>query len=262
MAGRLTMNMDWHRKIRPARSRPGLMPLDAALAALGDGGSMGREIADVPLAQVVGTVGRAGDFDAEFRPLGRNTRQRVGRVAAAFAGVVDPPPVELIRLGELYFVVDGHHRISVARSSGRAVITATVLHLCTIAYGMGCLRLADLPSKAAEREFLDRVPLPEKIRQNLWLDRPADWRRLADAAEAWGFRHAERFGRPMDRAEFAQSWWQDEVAPVLDRIRDGGSGLDLRDVELYVTALAVRDRTGVGAATERGDRSRVSNARD
>lgn len=227
------------------RRRPGLMPLDAALLALGDGGSMGRCRTDVPLDRVVGSVSRHDDFDAEFRPLHRHLNDRLDRVRSAIAAGEPLPPVELIRLGDLYFVADGHHRVAAAREAGQLVIGASVLAICTVAYGMACLRLAHLASKAAEREFLLRVPLAEPVRRELWLDRPADWLRLADAAEAWGYRHALEHGRPMDRANLAMTWWNDEVQPELDRIRSTGLGIGLRDVEVYAMGLTRHDQSGV-----------------
>ena len=233
--------------LRFRRRLDGLIPLDAALDALGDGGSMGRRWADVPLEQVVGSAARSVDFDVDFRPLGRHLEDRLDRVRAILAAGEPLPPIELVQLGDLYFVADGHHRVAAAREFGQLVIAARVLRICTIAYGMACLRHADLGSKAAERAFLDRVPLPDDVRRDLWLDRPADWMRLADAAEAWGYRHAAVHGRPMDRPALAASWWETEVRPVLDRSRATGAGSALRDVELYATALAIRDRDGLSA---------------
>ncbi len=225
----------------------GLMPLDAALTALGDGGSMGRRTDDVPVANVVGSVGRSDDFDADFRPLGKHLARRLQWVTSAHAAGEILPPVELVQLGDLYFVVDGHHRVAAARGSGQLVVTARVLQICTTAFGMACMRLVHLASKAAERAFLDRIPLPDDVRRDLWLDRPEDWMRLADAAEAWGFEYAVAHGRPMDRPALARSWWRDEVQPVLEQVRATGAGLDLRDVELYATALVVRDRQGLSS---------------
>lgn len=217
----------------------GLIPLDAALAALGGNGVMERRPAEVPLAQVAGTSSRTEDFDAEFRLRNRRLRQRWSTVATAMAGG-ELPPVELIQLGLLYFVVDGHHRVSVARALGRPTIAANVQRICTIAFGMACLRVGHLPNKAAERRFLERVPLPDDVRDDLWLDRPVDWAHLADAAEAWGFRQSLA-GRPVrDRAELAEGWWAEEVTPVLARARAEGVGVGERDIELYVSLRAAR----------------------
>lgn len=225
------------------RGTGGLMPLDDALGALGGDGVMGRRFAEVPLSQIVGTAARACDFDAEFKLVNRQLRDRWHSVASMLDRGSEPP-VDLVRLGELYFVVDGHHRVSVARARGWPVVPAQVVQICTIAYAMGCLRLAHLPSKAAERRFLDRVPLPAGLRADLWLDEPANWSRLADAAESWAFRRALD-GRPFtDREELAGVWWQEEVLPVITRLRDAGKCVDLRDVETYAVALATRDHHG------------------
>jgi len=214
-----------------------LIPLDDALAALGGNGVMERGPAEVPLAQVAGTSARVDDFDAEFRLRNRRLRDRWTRVAGAMAGG-DLPPVELIQLGSLYFVVDGHHRVSVARSLGRATIAANVQRICTIAFGMACIRAAHLPNKAAERRFLERVPLPDAVREDLWLDQPVEWDHLADAAEAWGFRQSLAGRRVTGRAELAAGWWAEEVGPVLARARAAGVGVGRRDVELYVSLRA------------------------
>lgn len=226
------------------RERPGLMRLHDALSALGPDGEMGRRVAEVPLAQVVGTVHRPDDFDAEFRLVSAHLQDRWRRLVEAMSNGVEPEPVDLVQLGDLYFVVDGHHRVSVARHLGRLVVTARVRRICTVAFGMACLRAADLPSKRAETEFLRRVPLPEEIRKDLWLDTPAEWMRLADAAQSWALDRAFEGRAPADRCELAADWWAQEVAPLLDRVRSVGYGIDLRDVQVYATALAIRDRLG------------------
>lgn len=226
------------------RETPGLLCLQDTLDALGPNGDMGRRIADVPVANIVGTAGRPFDFDQEFRLLNPTLQERWERLARAVEEGLEPPPVKLVQLGEIYFVLDGHHRVSVARSLGRVVVTADVHRICTIAFAKACIRSAHLASKAAEREFLRRIPLPEELRRELWLEEPAQWMRLADAAEAWGLRWVLERGGPADRCQLAGRWWSQEVEPVLERLRGSGVGLGLRDVQLYATALAVRDRLG------------------
>jgi hypothetical protein len=215
-----------------------LITLDDALAAFGRDGIAESRIAEVPVAAIVGTQARPGEFDREFRPRSARVRERWLAVASAIESGARLPPVELTALGELYFVRDGHHRVSVARSLGWPTITASVQRICTVAYAEMCVRLAHLPNKAAERLFLERVPLPEAVRQRLWLDRPEDWLRLADAAEAWGFRRGIDGRRPELRREFAEAWWAEEVlASLAGRPCDG-----LRDVQRYLALLIQRQR--------------------
>ncbi len=219
------------------------MPLTDALAALGGNGTMGRRHDVVALAAMVGSASRAVDFDADFQLINPALRGRREGLSAMLRAGRQPAPVDLVQLGELYFVKDGHHRVSAAKALGWDSLPARVTRVCTVAYAMSCLRTAHLPSKAAERRFLERVPLPDDLRRDLWLDEPADWARLADSAEAWAYR--TRSGRPqsLTAPALAAAWWCEEVIPVLDRVRVGAAP-GLRDVQLYVTALAVRDRLG------------------
>lgn len=218
------------------------MLLSDALDALGEDGAMGSSTAEVPLSAVVGSAGRRDDFDADFTLVNSALEARQQQVAEAFRRGTFPPPLELVRLGELYFVRDGHHRVSVARSLGWDSLPARVMRVCTVAYAMCCLRAAHLGSKAAERHFLERIPLPNDVRRDLWLDHPADWVRLTEAAEAWAYRRGAT--GDVDGHDLACAWWEQEVLPLLRRLRRDDVGMGLRDVQLYVTAMALRDNLG------------------
>lgn len=229
------------------RSDSSLLSLSDALAALGDDGLMWRQATEVKLTAVVGSAARRDDFDADFRLTNPELRTRWEGVVEALRTGTFPAPVELVQLGELFFVRDGHHRVSAARSLGWDSLPARVTRICTVAYAMCCLRGAHLASKAAERRFLERIPLPHEVRRDLWLSNPADWMRLADSAEAWAQRRRVHLGDDASATsghDLACAWWQDEVTPVLDRMRSVGAEMGLRDVQLYVTALAVRDQLG------------------
>jgi hypothetical protein len=82
--------------------------------------------AAVDLKSIRGTIDRDGDFDRDFHPIQRGTELRWQRVATAMLRGVDLPPVELVKLGDCYFVKDGHHRISVAKALGFSYIDAIV----------------------------------------------------------------------------------------------------------------------------------------
>ena len=86
-------------------------------------------IRTVPIRQIRGSEGRCGDFDASFRPLKEHNKERwMGLAAAQQLGAV-LPPVELIQVGDAYFVRDGHHRISVAQAMGQQAVDAEVVVL-------------------------------------------------------------------------------------------------------------------------------------
>jgi hypothetical protein len=90
-----------------------------------------RGVEAVCLDCIRGTLNKPNDFDIEFYPMQKHSEWRWSRLAAAMMDGENIPPVELVQVGETYYVVDGHHRVSVARALRHAYIDAvvTVLHL-------------------------------------------------------------------------------------------------------------------------------------
>jgi hypothetical protein len=80
----------------------------------------------VPVEKIRGSINRCHDFDADFRPLQEYTKERWVNIALAYSRDEGLPPVELVDLDDTYFVIDGHHRISVARMLGQREIEAEV----------------------------------------------------------------------------------------------------------------------------------------
>jgi len=80
----------------------------------------------VEVDQIVGSVGRWRDFDRSFLPARASVGQRWKRIDRAFQRGEDLPPVELYEIGDAYFVVDGHHRVSVARYHDVPTLEAAV----------------------------------------------------------------------------------------------------------------------------------------
>lgn len=85
-----------------------------------------RGISAVPIAQIRGSENRSQDFDDRFYPLHGHSEERWLNIARAMLQDQALPPVELIRVGETYYVRDGHHRVSVARALGQQAIDAVV----------------------------------------------------------------------------------------------------------------------------------------
>lgn len=103
-----------------------LLSLDSVAT---DGSAVSRHHAGlrtVPLSRIRGTEGRDDDFDIDFWPIQEHNKQRWLQVAMARQRGQNLPPVELIQVGDTYFVRDGHHRVSVARALGEQSIDAEV----------------------------------------------------------------------------------------------------------------------------------------
>ena len=117
----------WHRVAALLRGRSTDL-LDLARIAAGSTVSARRSLGAqiVPIRQIRGSEGRRADFDDCFHPLRKHTRSRWQGIAVAWLQGANLPPVDLIRVGDVYFVRDGHHRISVVRAFGLKEIEALV----------------------------------------------------------------------------------------------------------------------------------------
>jgi hypothetical protein len=93
-----------------------VLPYEEVVAALGFVSEHRAGLEVVPLDAIVGTVDRGMDFDRRFRPTTGRVRSRWEHIAAAMRRGEALPPVDLVRIGEIYFVRDGHHRVSGART--------------------------------------------------------------------------------------------------------------------------------------------------
>jgi hypothetical protein len=115
-----------------ARRPNELLSFDAVQRSLVTYGSSYRGVQTVPLAQIVGSAtNRYADFDRAFLPAQVRTKSRWKRIdQLRMAGEV-LPPVQLFKVGDLYFVRDGHHRVSVARETGQEFIDAEVIEVRT-----------------------------------------------------------------------------------------------------------------------------------
>jgi hypothetical protein len=204
-----------------------VLPFQEVVDALGFVSERELGLQVVPIASIVGTVDRERDFDRRFRPTSGRVRSRWEQIAAAMRRGESMPPVDLMRIGEIYFVRDGHHRVSVARAQGLDTIDAYVTEVTTRVPIDRALRTGDLPLKSHERVFLERVPLSKEELAEVRLSDPWQYGTLAEGVEAWGFRLIQERREPLDRREVAELWLRDELRPVVEMLREAdliGSG--------------------------------------
>jgi hypothetical protein len=214
------------RIVRRLRGEPSdvnvILPFEEVIRALGRTGErrLGPQV--IPLDSIVGTVDRTREFDRQFRPTSGRGRARWERVAAAMRRGESLPPIDVYRIGELHFVRDGHHRVSVARTLGRSDIDAYVTEVQTRLPIDSALRPSDLLCKDHERLFYERVPLPAGARERIRVSDPLDYASLAEGVEAWGMRAMQERQAFMSRAEVAAEWYEREYVPVVELLRDAG----------------------------------------
>jgi len=199
-----------------------MLPFDEVVAALGRTGERRLGLQVIQLDSIVGTVDRSREFDRRFRPTSGQVRERWQRLALAQRRGESVPPIEVYRVGDMHFVVDGHHRVSVAHALGLKTIDAYVTEVTTRLSPEGVRYRGDLLMKDYRRIFLDRVPLTGERRRAITLIDPWEYAELAEAIEAWGFRLMQDEGRFLDRAEIARRWYDDEFVPVVRLLRQAG----------------------------------------
>jgi hypothetical protein len=220
-----------------------MLPFEEVVEALGRVGQHDLGLQVVPLDAIVGSVDRTVDFDRGLRPTSARLRSRWERINAAQRRGEALPPVSLYKIGDLYFVRDGHHRVSVAKSLGRKDIDAYVTEVNTRIKLGEDTRVSDLPLKDHERLFRERAPLPPEARDRIQLSDPWDYGVLAEAIEAWGFRAMQNRGTYMDRAEVAQHWFEEEYEPVVELLKAGDLIVEGEtETEAYMRVAADRYR--------------------
>jgi hypothetical protein len=218
-----------------------MLPFEEVVAALGRRGERDLGLQTIALDSIVGTVARRRrEFDRDFQPADKKVRGRWQRIATARRRGKAMPPIAVYRIGELHFVEDGHHRVSVARAMGDTHIDAHVREVRTAVGADRELLLRDLPLKRHERVFRERVPLAPRQRERIQLSDEWRYAQLASLIEAWGLRACFARERLMTREEIAEAWFQEEYEPVvevLDEAQIGGPG---SETERYLRVAMLR----------------------
>jgi hypothetical protein len=197
----------------------------------------------IPLDAIVGSVDKVRDFDRRFRPTSTVSRQRWERLARASRTGEIIPPIDVYQIGDYYFVRDGHHRVSVARSLRVTLIEARVTAIDTFLAPVGIEARAALELKFWRRLMLQRVPFTGEARAAVAVDDPSDYGEIAEAVEAWATRTMHAEGAYMDPETMAARWYAEEFRPVIEMIEEAGvRGDDERPAAAYLRVACERYR--------------------
>ncbi|HKB29488.1 MAG TPA: chromosome partitioning protein ParB [Streptosporangiaceae bacterium] len=219
-----------------------ILPFDEVVAALGMKGERSLGLQTIKLDTIVGTVDSRRDFDRRFRPTSSRVRERWERLALAQRRGESIPPIDVYRVGDLHFVKDGHHRVSIALATGQTTIDAYVTEVLTAVPAKGIRHRGDLLVKSYERIFRARVPLPPQAYAKLTVKDPWSYAELGEAVEAWGFRYMQDQQRFLDRGEIARRWFAEEYTPVVRMLRAAGLLGSCTDAEAYMRIARERYR--------------------
>ncbi|MCJ7622612.1 MAG: hypothetical protein MUO76_03845 [Anaerolineaceae bacterium] len=178
-----------------------------------------KGLQEVPLDLIVGSVGRYQDFTRTFLPRSDGLRER-------WAAVEDRvkegglPLVELYQVGEAYFVRDGNHRVSVARSLGAPDIEAFVWEYPSLVRISPDDDLDDLLIKRGYVTFLEKTNInilrPD---QCIELTAPGRYRDLLEHIAVHRYYLVLEHTREIDAEEAVTSWYDNVYQPIIDAIR-------------------------------------------
>ena len=184
---------------------------------------MERGVHSIPLDAIVGSVGRNTEFTRTFLPRNSNDRERWANVKAAMDEQVGLPPIEVYKVGEVYFVVDGNHRVSIARQAGFTTIEARIIEFKTEIRLTPDVQPDDLIIKAEYVEFLDATRVHEaRPNVDLSVTTCCQYDKLMNEIYVAQYLLQDEQKQDVSLQDSAANWYDTIYIPLAEAIRDRG----------------------------------------
>ncbi|MGZ8805210.1 MAG: hypothetical protein ACXWZG_07925 [Microbacterium sp.] len=204
--------------MRLGRSRDcgDLLMFDHVRRALGLGMPSDEGTATIAVADIIGTVGRANDFDGCFRPRDPAMVDRLRAIRRARPTMLDEP-IEVIRVDRGFFVMDGHKRVAIAHEEGREFIDARVQHAPTPYHVHPGIDPEAIENTAREQRFRTETELISAVpAARFVVSRPEGYPELRESLESYGYETSQRLGRLLSRSEAAALWYECVYRPTVE----------------------------------------------
>jgi hypothetical protein len=200
-----------------------LLSYDEIKEKLHIGGPIYRGVKTVRVDQIAGSLNRYHEFDRVFLPASDKLQERWTSVNRAFYLEISLPPVVLYKVGEVYFVVDGHHRVSVARKQGQIYIEAEVRECATRVNITPNIRPEDLEILENKVNFLERTSIDELIPEsNIKLTIPDGFDRMLEHIAVHRYFMGLDWKRDISEEEAIRHWYDTVYMPIVRVIRETG----------------------------------------
>ncbi|HSL31708.1 MAG TPA: hypothetical protein VK900_21075 [Anaerolineales bacterium] len=197
-----------------------LLSYDEVKEKLRIGGPIYRGVQTVRVDQIAGSLNRYHEFDRVFLPASEKLAQRWQSVNRAFYAEISLPPVVLYKVGGVYFVVDGHHRVSVAREQGQLFIEAEVRECATRVDITPDLRLEDLVILGSKVNFLERTGLDDlRPEASIRLTIPDGYERMLEHIAVHRYFMGLDWQRDISVEEAVTHWYDNVYMPIVNVIR-------------------------------------------
>ncbi len=200
-----------------------LLSYDEIKEKLHIGGPIYRGVQTVRVEQIAGSLNRYHQFDRAFLPTQDDTSSRWMSVNRAFYQDVSLPPVVLYKVGQVYFVVDGHHRVSVAREQNQEFIDAEVRECATRVNITPDIKPEDLEILEDKVHFLERTAL-DYLRPgaNIKLTVPDGFERILEHIAVHHYFMGLDLKRDITEQEAVTHWYDTVYLPIVQVIRESG----------------------------------------
>jgi len=212
----------------------------------------------IPIASIVGSVGRYRDFTRAFLPLSGADEERWKRLDIALNELRSLPPIEVYKIGDVYFVRDGNHRVSVARANGLTDIEAHVTEIESRVPLTPDVDVDDLIIKTEYAQFLAQTHLDEtRPGQLIELTEPGRYKILLEHIEVHRYYLGLQWQREPSLEEAAASWYDTVYLPVVEAIRETGILKEFprrTEADLYLWVAYHRERLKERYGTMPADR--------
>lgn len=199
-----------------------LMSWDDVRDKLNLRGLIYRGVQTVPIDKIVGSVGRYRDFDDQFLPTQNSTGERWRKVNRAFYDDINLPPIKLYKVGDVYFVLDGNHRVSVAREHGATYIDAEVEEALTRVP----VTEADIDGDTLEmlgeyQNFLERTRL-DKLRpeQHIRISVAGGYQHLLEHIAVHRYYMGLESKHPISEDDAVVDWYDNVYMPIVNAVRE------------------------------------------
>lgn len=223
-----------------------LIPFEEARKRLNASGEEALGLQDIPLNAIIGSVGRYADFNRNFLPRRDVQSGRWARVKTALRDLDAMPPIQVYQIGDAYFVLDGNHRVSIARERNATHIHAYVTEIHTKVPLSPETDFEEFILKAEYARFLANTKIDETCPEAaLNITAPGQYKVL----EAQIVLHRQRMrsidGQEAPLADVISDWYQKRYVPIVESIRNRGILRDFpkrTETDLYVWIIKHQEK--------------------
>ncbi|MCX6056517.1 MAG: DUF4032 domain-containing protein [Chloroflexi bacterium] len=197
-----------------------LLPFDEVVKRMPLRGQHYLGFRQIETAKVIGSVSRYHDFDRAFLPRQTHTRARWESIDRAYFQDVILPPIEVYKVGEIFFVKDGNHRVSVAQERGQVYMDAYVVEIDIPGTVDESLDLNNLVLTHEKAEFLGKTRLDLLVPdERICFSIPGQYDRLLQHIGVHRWFMGEKLNRPIHDDESVLGWYRDVYLPLMKIIQ-------------------------------------------